>query len=884
MPRWQPPAIPRSLLERIVVREPTRSGLLGDLHEEYVHRRRSQGRRKSGLWYWTQTLCAVWRFGPLRRDPSRNRNRDDDMNLIHRGLHTMRGACRSLARTPTLTLASILVPAMAVAANAAVFSLIDAAYLSPLPYAEPERLVRVWNLTPRGQTDSVSPADFIDWKERMTAFADLAVYRAESFNLTDRGDPLRLEGALVSGSLFRMLGTAPLLGRPFSEAWDRPGSEAVAVVGYRLWQGRLGADPAIVGKRIDLNGEPRTVLAVMPADFRFPDAEVDVWAPLALTEEEKRQRKSFYLNAIGRLRPGVDMADADREIKALAARIKEEHPETHGNSAVLTAVRREWAGEAGSAALILQGAVLIVMLAAAANIAHLQLSRMLAKRRDIATRLALGAGNARILMQTLSEALILAAGAAVCGLALARLAMPAISLFFNDRPVWATDIGIDPLVIAATLAASAAAGLISSLLPAFQALKVDPARVLACEGRGSVGGQGYRWRTALASAQVAMALILMVGAGLLGRSLYHMTRLELGFEPDRVLTMRMDLPEEKYPLGARRSQFYDQVLAQVEGLPDVESAGFTAGLPFTLNGGALGFTAEGLTRPDDGPIYAVYRGVSADYLQCLRVPLAAGRYFEPGDFSPGRAAVVVNQAMAQRFWPGEDPVGRRLKLFGENSSQPWAMIVGVVKTVRRFDLAADPPPAFYAPYSQVPIAHFTPRDLVVRTRIGASATLLGVREAIRRVDPSLPLYDIRSLSSLVREASGDTRSRLALLSVFGVLSCLIAALGVYGVVAFAVRTRLPEFGLRLALGAGPGRISRIVLRQGSLIVVAGFLVGIPGAFLLTRYIASWLHGVAATDPWSYAAACALLAAVVILSALGPARRAARADAADTLRG
>ncbi|HSR51826.1 MAG TPA: ABC transporter permease [Acidobacteriota bacterium] len=962
-----PPRLAVWLLERCIRREPARSGVVGDLFEDYRHLRDRLGRWRSDGWFWQQSFAISAKYllardrlprtasrppAPVRQAKSQRAR--ERRTLVPKNLILdLRQALRSLARTPTLTLAAVLVAGLAVGANVAVFSLLNAAYFRPLPFPAAEQLVMVWNLTQEGETDNISPADFLDWRRENRVFESLAAYHSASFNLTGRGQPLRLEGYRVSGEFFQTLATPAMMGQPFGQSSDRPGAEPVVVLSYGFWQNRLGGDTGVVGQSLNLNGTPHTVTAVMPAEFRFPHPQAKLWVPLALTPEQREQRSSFYLIGVGRLAADVSAAQGEEAMVALNGRIQQEHSPDEDSSVVLQPLRENWAGDSGAAALLLQGAVLLILLAAGVNIAHVQLSRALGKRREVATRLALGAGRGRVFLQPLMESFLITLGAAVVGLALALIAIPISLRFLADEPTWSADIHIDGTVVAFTLAIAGLAGVLAGLAPALRALRSDPARSLTEDARGVGLSRGFRLRGLLAAGEVSLALILLIAAGLLVRTTLHLLSLDLGFQHRGLLSLRMDPPESRYPNGPARHQFYRQVLDEVTALPQVESAGFTAGLPFTLAGGSLGFTAEGIEVAPDEPVFAAYRGVSEGYLQTMGIPLLSGRYFTRDDLRPGRAAVIINRAMARRFWPNGDALGKRLKLFGENSSQPWAEIVGIVANVRRFDLAADPPPAFYAPYTQVPITHFTPRDLAIRVRgpdssgsgagdpqdtsaasgmpssrpssaipsnppqseatlarrssgVAANQTTSpqgacqglsrqgqlaasplqiaeAVRQAIRRVDPSLPVYNLRPVSDIVDESSRATRSQLALLGTFAVLACLLSALGVYGVIAHSVRSRSAELGLRMALGAAPGTIKKSILRQGALIALTGLALGLPASLALTRFITSWLHGVRPADWPTYAAASLFLLLIVLAASYLPARTASTLDPATTMR-
>ncbi len=852
-----PPRLASWLLERILSGESTRFGLIGDLYEDYWERYQSFPVR-SRLWYWIQTLRILFRFafsafaGPLRDlfakgDAVPTRKRRITLQELAQDL---RYAIRTFTRNRTFALIAVSLPALAIAANSAVFSVLDATLLTPLPYPQPDRLVLLSNLNGDGEKDSVSPADYLDWKRLNDVCAGLAAYQTDTFNLTGGEEPLRLVGLRAAADLFPVLGLAPALGRPFHEEEDVSGAAGVVLLSSSAWQSLFQGRSDILGQILQLNGIPHEVIGVLPPEWRFPSAEVQLVVPLALTREQQSQRRSFFLSVVARLLPGRNLAQANQSLQALVESIRAEQANTHNLGAIAEPLQRSLAGNFRSMMALLQGAVVLLLLAACGNQGNLLMARGSSRSRELATRVALGAGQARISRQILTESLLLALAAGLAGLGLAHLLLRFLIIRIPQDLSWANEISLNSRVVLFSILLSLTGGILFGLAPVFQARRIDLSRAMNLGSRGSsTAGQ---LRSFFVVAQVMLAVVLLTVGVLFVRSFSYLNRLETGFEPSGLLTMRVDLPDTQYPLGPERVQFYNRVLEGVRSLPGVEKAGFTAGLPFSLEGGALGFTLEDREVMEGLPTWAVCRGVSDGYFETLRISLLSGRLFRKGDMgSKAAPTVIVNSSLARRYFGNEDPVGERFKLFGRSSSTPWAEIVGVVQDVRRFSLQIDLPPAFYLPYGQLPIVHFEPRDLVIRSRSSISSLPQLVREEIRRVDPNLPVYGIRSMNRILEESVALPRFNMFLFGLLGLVTALLAATGIYGVVSYDTGQRIPEIGIRMALGAGRSRVLSMVLGSGARLGLASALLGLLLAYPASRLLAGWTYGIQVSDPLSF---------------------------------
>jgi len=809
-------------------------------------------------------------------------------NLIEGIWQDVRYGLRSLAKNPGFTAVAVLALALGIGANSAIFSVVNAILLRPLPYKDPDRLVMVWedrskNGYPR---DTPAAGNFHDWREQNQVFEGMAAVANQSFNLTGSGEPERVDGRRVSANLFQLLGVEPLHGRRFLPEEDQPGAGRVVVLSHGLWQRRFGSDPQVLGSQLTLDGESHTVVGVMPADFRFPSPEDQMWVPIAFNSQEAANRGRHFLQVYARLKPGVGLEQARAEMDTIAARLQQQYPNSNTNvGAAVVPLHEQLVGDIRPALLLLLGAVGFVLLVACANVANLLLARAAARQKEIALRLALGASRARLLRQFLTESLLLALLGGASGLLLALWGVNLLRSFIPESVSQASTVSVDSSVLAFTLLVSVLTGLVFGLAPASQTSGFNLNETLKEGGRDSAAGRrGGRVRSLLVVAEVAVSLVLLIGAGLLINSFLRLRGVDPGFRTDNLLTMKVVLPKTKYPDHARRSAFYTELLGRVAALPGVNSAAVTTNLPLTFKGNSMGVSIEG--RPDPGPGQrpsVVTRVVSPDYFRTMGIGLLQGRQFGRDDRADTTSVAVVSETLARRFWPGEDPLGKRLTPGPATSTNPddWITVVGVARDVRQFELDADPKPQMYLSYEQA--GFFEPGDLVVSTAVDPLGLAGAVRQAVWQVDRDQPVSDVRTMSDILSASLARQRFSTLLLALFAAVALALAAVGVYGVMSYTVARRTHEIGIRMALGARQRDVLRLAVGQALRLVAAGVAVGLAGALLLTRVMASQLYGVSATDPVTLVTITLVLVCVALLASYVPARRAARVDPLIALR-
>ncbi len=794
---------------------------------------------------------------------------------------------RRLLKQPGFALVAIATLALGIGANTAIFTLINEVLLKPLPFHEAENLVMVYEDSsaigfPR---DTPAPANYVDWKNQNRVFSDVAALDFRSFNITGDGEPEKVNAYGVTANFFPLLGVQPSLGRGFLAEEDKPGAEKALILSYGLWQRRYGGDPNIINKQILMDGEKYNVVGVMPAGFQFQDSFVGLWVPAALSPQDLASRGNHYLNVVARLKPGVTLEQAQADIAGITSQIARDYPDdAQGLKSEVVSLREVLTGESKKSLIMLLIAVGFVLLIACANIANLLLSRSASRRKEIAVRTALGANRWRIVRQLLIESALLAGIGGVLGVLLALWSFEFLQKLIPSGLMLTAFLEIDLRVLGFALFISVLTILLFGLVPALQATRIDLNETLKLGGgRGGLSAGGNRLRSILVVAEIAMALVLLVGAGLLIQTVYNLRSQYSFFQPEKLMTLRTVLPDGKYKEHPRRVVFYDQVLERVSALPGVVEAGYTTSVPLQWKGGANGFSLED-PRPESFNANANHRQVSANYLQTMGIPLRQGRYLNDGDNQQSIPVMVVNETLARYCWPGENPIGKRVKFGDRESASPWVTVVGVVADVRQMGMDQPVKAEMYKPYRQLTTqAILPPRDLVIRTTTDPMSLVAAVRQAVHSVDADQPLSNIATMSELLVEESARRSTGMILLVAFAGLALLLSSLGIYGVLAYFVTQRTSEIGVRLALGAQRRDVLSLILKKGMAMTFTGVGIGALTAFALTRLMKSLLYQVSVHDPFTFSGIALLLLVVAFLACLIPALRATKVDPMIALR-
>jgi putative ABC transport system permease protein len=794
----------------------------------------------------------------------------------------IRFALRGLRRSPGFTIAALLTLGLGIGANAAMFSVVHAVLIRPLSVAEPGRLVRLGQTKGELHTN-VSPANFVDWRDRSRTLEGMSAWSLAGVNLRSEGNAERVRVAFVSPSLLPLLGIRPPKGRAFSEKEAQPGSDRVVLLSHGYWRTHLGGDPAAVGRSLQVNGAPYTIVGILPERVDFPPLRrAEIWGPLALDARDLGSRGSKWLSAVARTRPGVSLETARAEMAEISRDLAQAYPDFNkGWSSEIVPLKPDLVGGARPMLLLLFGAAGFVLLIACANVANLLLARANRRRREIAIRVALGASRARMLRQLLTESLVLAFGGAAVGLLAAAWIVQAAAVPVASVLPRAAG-GIEPAVVLFAVLVAAAASVVFGLAPAWQATsrRVDA----ALRGPGGRVAGAHRTTAAFVAAEVALCLMLLTGAGLLLRSLARLSEVTPGFDARDLLAMNLNLPNAQYPDPATWARFFEDVRARTGAAPGIESASFISHLPVSSDDFGNGFTIEGRPMARGDEYTAEMRWVSPNYFDALRIPLRAGRFLGAGDRDGAPLAVVVNDTFARQFFPAEDAVGRRLLIgFCRDSANcpPVFQVVGVVGDVHDGPLDARPSPQMYVTEAQLPMSYTT---LLVRTRMPATAAAAAVRNAVGALDPSIAVWDVRAMDDVIDQSSGSRKFLVGLLSAFAVLALVLAAVGVAGVMAFSVSERTREIAIRMALGARRQDVMSEVLRRALRLTAAGIVAGGALSLAATRVLRKLLFEVSPTDPLVLASAAAVLIAVAAAAAYWPARRAAGVEPLTVLRG
>jgi putative ABC transport system permease protein len=784
-------------------------------------------------------------------------------------------ALRLLAKKRAFILAATLTLAIGIGGTTVMFTIVDAVLIRPLPFPDPDRLVWGWGLFPQSDSASISPPDFLDYRAQAKSVrvAAMTSFGAPT-EVSGNGEPEVLAVRPVSAGFFETLGVAPALGRTFVGADEQEERPLVAAISHGLWQRRFGSDPAVVGRTLVLDGHPATIVAVMRAGFEFP-AGTEVWTPLSLRSREAQVRRFHFLRLIGRVRDGAALAGAQAELDAIAAVLAREHPASNqGWSVRLVTLREALVGSARTPVLVSFGAVLCVLLIACVNVINLLLARGASRAREMAIRAALGAGRSRILRQLLAEGVALALLGGLAGVAVAHAGVQALRALAPEGAARLVSASVDVRVLAFALAVSLATGVLFGLAPARAAARLDLRRAL---GERLAEGPRRRVRTVLVVAEVGMAATVLVGAGLLARSLFELLRVDPGFDPRPVLSVVLRLPEARYPDGDRLRTFAAGLVGVARSVPGVGRAAVTSRLPMAPQGGDTYFTIEGEPEPVGGKPTADIRAVSPGYFEAMGIALSRGRDFGISDAPGAPPVVIVNEPFVRRFFAGGNPLGRRLAI--DTGETVVSEIVGVVDGVRQYSLDFEPNPAMYVPFAQNPSATV---NLVVQASGAPSGAVAGIRSAIQRLDRALPV-EVVAQSRRVARSAAESGFRTALIGAFAVVALVLSAIGIYGLLAGLVAERRREIGVRVALGAGTSDVVALVMRESLRLALAGLALGAVASLALARLVSGLLFGIRPWDPLTLVGVVVVMTAAAAAASLVPARQVARVDPATTLR-
>jgi putative ABC transport system permease protein len=808
-------------------------------------------------------------------------------------LQDLKYALRVLLKSPGFSIAAIVVLALGIGANTAIFSVINAVLLRPLPFPDSDRLVQIWHIPPQksfpGMTRfSVSAANYVDWHNQSHAFENMAIYSFSGVNLTGGAQPEALQGAAVSSEFFSTLRCQPALGRTFVPDEDQLGHNRVVILSHALWTTRFAADRNIVGRTVEFDGQAYSVVGVMGPSFKFP-SWAQFWTPMAWTDRERAVRGEHHYLVIARRKSGTPLQQAQTEMNTISSRLEQQYPEDDkGWGAILIPLRQELVGEVRPALLVLLGAVAFVLMIACANVANLTLAKTFARRREIAIRAALGATRGRVLQQVLSETILLSLAGGLAGLLVANAGTVLITKFLSHSLPRFAVISIDLWVLTFTLTVSLLTGIFAGLAPASRLAKTDVNEALKQGGRaGSDSGMG-RLSGLLVVSEVALSLVLLVGAGLMIRSLWLLRVVDPGFDPNNATTMRIVVPRTKFASPLQQVQFFDHILDRLQTLPGVESAGVIDDLPLSGDGSHQPIQIEG--RPvvvmSEQPEVDV-RLISQGYLHALHIPLRKGREFSSSDTADRPGVVLISETMARRFWPNEDPIGKHLTVtfYPEKPKE----IIGIVGDVKLDALDVSAPSAtLYVPLTQLSASSTAAwrsfgLSLVVRVTSYSAGVIFAITNTIREIDPQTPVVEVASMEQVISTSLSQRRFNMLLFTAFAGLAVVLAAVGIYSVLAYAVRRRVREIGIRMTLGAQISDVLRLVVVEGMTPTLIGMLIGMAGAVALGGVLSSLIYGVKPTDPLTFAAVSGLLGVVALFATLVPAYRATRVEPIKALR-
>jgi putative ABC transport system permease protein len=793
-----------------------------------------------------------------------------------------RYALRLLFRSPVFSLIAILTFAVGIGVNTAVFNVVNGVLLRPLPYPNAEQITMVWldNRREGIAEDITSYPNYLDWRNQNTSFSHLAGVGRAAFSLTGSGEPERVPGAMVTANFFEVMQTAPIVGRAFTEHHETPGQDGVVLLSHGLWQRRFGGTPDVVGRTLVLSGRPYEIVGVTPPALQYPE-DVDLWVPLAPSEALRAARGSFWLPVIGRVRPGVTLEQAQTEMSGIAARLEEEYPGNRGFGINVVPLRRQLVGNVEQSLVVLLAAVGFVLLIACANLTNLMLGRTAARRRELAIRSALGAARGRLVRQIVTETFVLAVVGALIGVLFAYWSTGFFLAMAGDSIPRQDAVTMDARVLTFALVLALVASLLAGVIPALQASRRTMVEHLREGARAGSGLTSRRTRSVLVGAEVALAIVLLTGAGLLVRTLMTMQQTERGFVPANVAMMRLSPPTASYPDAQAVSIFYSRLLERVRAVPGVQSAATGTGVLQPLLTRSTVFAIDGVpTPPPEERVEYPVEAVSPGYFETLGMTMARGRGFTEADHADAPLAVVINETLARAGWPGQDPIGRRLRPGGDQSEAPWMTVVGVIRDAHRTHVTRAIRPEVYTCALQGPPRTQT---LLVRTAGEPTAIIPALRREVRALDPQLPIFDVTTLERELARTLDQPRFQAVLFAAFAAIALLLATIGIYGVTAHAVGLRTQEVGIRMAMGAVRRDVLRLIFIQHLRPALIGLAIGVVGAVLLSRFLRSLLYGVSATDPTTFVVVAAMLLAVAVVACWVPARRATRIDPLVALR-
>jgi putative ABC transport system permease protein len=805
-------------------------------------------------------------------------------------LQDLRYGVRMFLNRPAFAAVIIITLALGIGANTSIFCIVHSLLIRPLPFKEPDRLVMIWesNLSKGVSQDLVAFANLADWRDQTQVFEEVSDFDSTNFVLAGGDEAERIPGCHISSNLFRVLGVSPRVGRDFNAEDEQPGHEDIILVSHELWQRRFGADPNLIGKPLKLDNKSYTVVGIMPPGFNFPRwlepvgaknlAKAELWAPLVIDAEAISKRGARYLSAIGRLRPGMRLAQAQAELEPVVRALEQQYPENEGYRVVLVPMQEQIVGRVKSALLILFGAIAFVLLIACANVASLLLARATSRQKEIALRMALGCSRSRLIRQLLTESVSLGLIGGLAGLLVAYWGVGILVTSFPDGLPQIDSIKIDGRALGFTILISIVTGVLFGLIPALQSSKPDLNQALKEGGRGASAGFSNRTRAILVVSEIALALVLLIGAGLMIKSFVHLMAVYPGFNPDNVLTLRIALPASKYAAANQKVAFFQQLTNRIENVPGVQSAGATTNLPLSGTSMSFRFMIEGRQEPSTEIHLAQYHAITPNYLRTMAIPLMQGRDFTEQDAESAPGVVIINKSLARRFFPDQDPIGQKIKI---TYGKPMArQIVGVIDDVKHKALETDSQEEVYVPFLQNPWSFMT---VVVRSDAEVQPMAGALRSAVWSLDKDQPIDSIIPMSQLVSDSIAHQRFYAELLGIFAGLAIMLAAVGIYGLISYTVTQRTHEIGVRMALGARQKDVLILIVRQGLVLALTGMAIGLGGSWFLTRFLSKLLYGTSVNDPATFISVSLLLILISLIACYIPARRATRVDPMVALR-